>query len=282
MLSILALGAIWGSSFLFMRLTVPEIGSYWTVTLRIVFGALFLLTVSIIRKNPLHFQTHWRHYCVVGFSGMAFPFFMYAYASQTLPAGYMAVLNATVPYWASVLGVIIFNEAMGWPKLVGLVIGLIGVAVLVQLGHLELNLETLVAVAACLIATLCYALCATYIKKYSQSVPALTMSTGAMVMASLMLLPFAPWADRSLTATPTVWISVICLGMLCSGIAYLIYLPLIERMGLIKSSLVTFAIPVFAFLWGVLFLGEMITLRILLGVALVLGGTALVLYIKKP
>jgi drug/metabolite transporter (DMT)-like permease len=279
----LFLAAVWGASFLFMRILAPVLGALWTTEIRIALASVTLVLLMLFTRRAMNLREHWKHYLVIGIFNSAVPFPLFAYAALTIPAGYSAIMNATTPLWGALLAVVVFRESLTARKAVGLLTGIVGVAFLVRLGPVELTLRTVLAVGACLLAALCYAIAGTYSKKKSGAVPAPLMATGSQAAAALLLLPFAagtPWGGP---VTPLIVLCAAGLALLCTALAYLLYFRLITDIGATRALTVTFLIPMFAILWGVLFLHEQVTPTMLFGCALVITAMYLVVFqAKKP
>ncbi|WP_432723200.1 DMT family transporter [Jeongeupia wiesaeckerbachi] len=269
----LLLAALWGASFLFMRVAAPVLGPVWLIGLRVLVAALFLLAVALATRRALQ-RPNARHYLVLGLFNTGLPFLCYGFAALSLPASMMAILNATAPIWGVLVGWAWLGQRPGLRVVAGLALGVVGVAVLVGGGRFDV--AALPAVAACLMATLSYAIASHYSKRYAQSLPAFEAAHGSMWGAVVWLaLPvFAVSAPA--VPLPSVWLAVLALGVACTGAAYLLYFRLIAAIGAAQALTVTFLIPVFGVLWGALFLGERLGLSAFGGALLVLAGTALV------
>lgn len=278
----LFLAAVWGASFLFMRILSPVLGALWTTEIRIALAAVTLILLMLFTQRALNVREHWKHYLVIGIFNSAVPFPLFAYAALTIPAGYSAIMNATTPLWGALLAVAVFRERLTARKTLGLLTGIVGVAFLVRLGPVELTLRTVLAVGACLLAALCYAIAGTYSKKKSGAVPAPLMATGSQAAAAILLLPFAVSTPITGTVTPLIVLCAAGLALLCTALAYLLYFRLIADIGATRALTVTFLIPMFAILWGVLFLHEQVTLSMLFGCALVIAAMYLVVFQAKP
>lgn len=273
---LLTLAAIWGASFIFMRVVAPVLGALWTAEIRVGLAGAAMLLFMTMRGKPMQFGQHWRHYLVLGTMNSALPFALYAYAALTIPAGYAAILNATSPLWGALVGALLLGERLSARKLAGLAAGIAGVSLLVRLGPAELTPQVLLAALACAMAALCYALAGVYSKRKSGNVAAPQMATGSQVAAALVLLPFLPLAPMRAEPTTTVLLCAALLALLCSAVAYFIYFRLIADIGPTRALTVTFLIPLFALGWGALFLGETITAGMMAGAALVIAATWLV------
>jgi drug/metabolite transporter (DMT)-like permease len=275
LIRMLALGAIWGASFLFMRVAVPVLGPELLVLLRALLAALFLSAVALVWRRPLHWRMHGRHFLTLGLLNSALPFVLWAHAAGALPATLLSVLNATAPIWGAVVGAAWARQRPAARVLVGLVLGLAGVAVLVGVESLALAPGSGWAVAAALAASLCYGLSTTYARA-APGVEPLANAHGSMWAAALWMLPlWLATAQPVPTPTPTVAGAALALGVVCSGVAYLLYFRLLADIGPVRTLTVTFLIPVFGTLWGVVFLDERVGWHTLAGGMLVLCGTAL-------
>lgn len=276
---LLLLAAVWGASFLFMRIASPEFGPLALALLRVGGAALFLLPLLWLRqgRQPL-LGPRPLAMLAVAFMNSALPFALYAYAALHLPAGLSSILNATVPMWGALVAWVWMGEQLDRYRALGLLLGFAGVAWLVQ-AKTGLNLNaSLWAVLACLLATLNYAIGAVATKRWlGGAVTPLGVAAGSQFASMLWLLPFGVWAWPAALPSATAWANLAGLALLCTGVAYILYFRLMARVGPTKAVTVTFLIPVFAVLWGALFLGEALTLPMAGGGALILAGTALAL-----
>jgi drug/metabolite transporter (DMT)-like permease len=280
MLRLLALAAIWGGSFLFMRIAAPVLGPAVLIEYRVVFAALFLAGVAWFLRGrsgaaPLELRKHWKHYLILGLLNSAFPFLLFAYAASTLSASVMAVLNATAPMWGALLGALWGRQPITGRSALGLVLGTAGVALLVGFDHVSERPGAGAAVAAVLVASLSYSVASQYAKS-APSVPSFANAHGSMWASSLLVLPALAFFPSPGEPTVGIMAAVLALGVVCSGIAYIIYFRLIEQVGATSALTVTFLSPVFGILWGALFLHEVVGWHTLAGSAIVLLGTALV------
>ncbi|WOJ94719.1 DMT family transporter [Congregibacter variabilis] len=272
---LVALAAIWGSSFMFMRIAVPQLGPLWLLEMRLVAASLILLIISRAMRRPLHIRKHWRHYMILGVFNTALPFWAFAYAAQTLPASMLAILNSTAPLWGLLIGFVWRGKPITRRAIVGLLLGMSGVASLVGLGGLAVKPEALFAVILTASAAICYGIASSY-AEYAEKVETYANAHGSLWAATLLLLPFIPFAPM-----PTVWppgavAAALILGVLCTGVAYLMYFHLIATAGAPSALTVGYLIPLWGVLWGWLFLDEAVGLHTLLGAGLVLSGTMLV------
>jgi len=272
-----ALAAIWGASFLFMRIVVPPLGPFATAWLRVALAGIALLVWLRFAGVGLGWREHWRLYLAVGLVNSAAPFALWGFAAVHLPASYLVVLNATSPLFGAAVAAAWLGERVGLRAGVGLALGVAGVALLVGLGPLAVSPAVLAAIAAGASASLCYAAAAAFLRGRAAGVDAAAVATGSQLGASILLAPFVAAMPPAAAPTPGEWVAVAALGVLCTGVAYLLYFRLIADVGPTRALTVTFLIPVFGMLWGALFLGEEITAVMAAGCALVLAGTALIL-----
>ncbi|MDQ7979406.1 DMT family transporter [Paraburkholderia sp. SARCC-3016] len=289
---LLILAALWGASFLFIRIGVADFGVAPLMALRVGIGALFLVVVLIIRR-PLRAsidtlrQRAWP-LAVVGVLNSAAPFCLFAYAELTLSAGVTSVINATTPLWGALVAFAWLKDRLNALRSVGLAIGFAGVLMLVWdqivapgAGSAATPATTALAAAAALGATLLYGIAASYTKRHLMGVDALSVATGTMIGATIVLLPFAIAQWPAAPVTLHAWASILGLGIGCTGIAYMLFFHLIAVAGPARAITVTFVIPVFGILWGALFLGERVSAGMLAGCAVILVGTALATGVVK-
>ncbi|WP_428603747.1 DMT family transporter [Sedimenticola sp.] len=270
-----SLAAIWGGSFLFMRIGAPVLGAAWLVEWRVGLAALFLALVGWHLRKRLQAAAHWRHYLVLGLFNSALPFLLFSYAAQTLSASLLSILNATAPIWGAVIVALWTRSPLAAKTLTGLLLGIVGVALLVGFDSVAWRPGAPLAICAALGAAFCYGIASTYART-ARTVDAFSNAHGSMWAATLLLLPVVPFFPMSGTPDGSVIASVVALGILCSGIAYLLYFRLIQDLGAPSALTVTFLIPMFGVFWGHLFLDEVVGWYTLAGSLVVIVGTALV------
>lgn len=273
--TLLLLAAIWGASFLFIRIAVPTLGPAVLMTGRVLCAALFLFAVARIVRKPLLLKGNAKHFMVLGFINSALPFFLFALSAHWLSASVMSVLNATAPIWGSLIGALFFQQRITWTSGVGLFLGVFGVSVLVGFDPLLVNAGAFWAVAAAAAAACCYGI-ATHYTRRAKAVEPFANAHGSMWAAALWLVPLTWFFPMNDAVTVPVGLALFALGILCTGIAYLLYFGLVRDIGATPTLTVTFMIPVFGVLWGHLFLNEPIGWQTFVGTILVLCGTALV------
>jgi len=272
------LAAIWGSSFMFMRLGAMEFGAFPAAGMRVVVAALFLLPILLMRGLGSTLRAHWKATFAIGIVNSAIPFACFTFALLSITTGLTSILNATVPLFGAVVAWLWLKDRPNGSRTLGLLIGFLGVAMLAwskaSFKPDAAGMSTGWAVLACLLATLCYGIAASASKRYLSGLPSLVSATGSQMGAALGLAPLTLWYWPEQPVTLNAWLAVLMLGVLCTGIAYILYFRLIERAGPAKALSVTFAIPVFAVLYGVVLLGEAVTPWMVgCGVVIVLGTT---------
>ncbi len=275
------LAAIWGGSFLFVRMAVGAIGPLWLTELRVGIAAIAMLIYARATGFALSPRQNWQPYLVLGVLNTALPWGLYAWSGKHIGASYMAILNAAAPWFAAICGAIWLGEKLSWRKLLGLALGMLGVALLVGFGPIAVSTEVLLAVLACISATACYALAGVYVKKRAGKIAPRALTVGSLIAASLVVMPFLPAPPAAAAFTWQVTLAVLGISLVCSAAAYLIYFRLIANIGPTRTFTVTFLIPVFGTLWGALFLGEPVGLSTLAGGAVIVIATALVLEVGK-
>ncbi|MBB1075944.1 DMT family transporter [Rhodoferax sp. 4810] len=279
------LGAIWGASFLFTRLGAAEFGALPTAGLRVGIAAVFLLPLLLARRQGLVLARHWKKIFLLGMLNSGIPFACYAYALLAITTGLSALINATVPLFGALVAWVWLKDRPHGLKILGLLIGFIGVAMLAW-GKASFKpdasgLSSGWAVVACLVACLCYGISASYTRRYLSGVPSLVVATGSQIGATLGLALPTLWLWPVQNPSLQAWLALLVVGVVCTGIAYVLFFRLIDKMGAASTLTVTFLIPVFAVIYGVIFLGESVTSWMLICGAVILSGTALSLDLLK-
>ena len=274
-LELLLLASLWGASFIFMRIGSPEFGPVLFIALRTLTASLFLLPLVFISKKQAAFTGYKARIFIVGIFNTAIPFVLFSYATLTLSGGLTSVLNATTPMFSAIVAYLWFRDKMSFTAALGLFIGFAGVYLLMldktALGQQAILLPSLAA----LLASLCYGISANFTKKYLTGISSTVLAAGSQVSATLVLLPISFFFIPTEIPSGSAIISVLLLGVLCTGIAYIIFFHLIANLGPARAVSVTYLIPAFGLFWGSLFLDEVITLNMLIGCGCILTGVAL-------
>jgi drug/metabolite transporter (DMT)-like permease len=272
---LIALSAIWGASFLFMRMGAPVLGPIALIGLRVLLAALFLAVVGAVLGKRLDVRRNGLHYLVLGLFNSALPFLLFAFAARTLSASLLAILNATSPIWGAVIGAAWTRTALAGKAVPGLALGVAGVALLVGFDPTTLHAGAPLAIGLALGASVSYGIATNYAKS-ARKVEPFANAHGSMWAATLLIAPAVPFAPAAAMPSATIALAVLALGVVCSGIAYLLYFRLIADIGAASALTVTFLVPVFGVLWGHVVLAEPLGWNTLIGAAIVIVGTALV------
>lgn len=275
LIDLLVLGAIWGASFLFMRVAAPEFGAIPLIAARVGIAAAFLIPVLGRRGGLPRLYRSAARLTLLGAMNSAIPFSLFAYAVLSITAGFASVLNATAPLFGALVAFVWLRDRPSPLRIAGLVVGFAGVLVLVW-GRLAVRGDGGgTAVLAGLSAAVLYGISANYTKKNLSDVDPFVIATGSLIAATVLLLPLAYfyWPDTS--PSRVSWVSAALLGVICTGIAYILYFGLLRRIGPAKTLAVTYLIPAFGVLWGHLLLSEPVTPSMVVGCAVILAGTTL-------
>lgn len=274
--TLLLLAFAWGASFLFMRIASPELGPVFTTELRVTLAGAALLLYAFVTRRKMGILKHWKQFLLLGAINAALPFTLICMAELHLSASLAAILNATTPMFAALAAWGTRQEKPGLAKSAGLVIGLIGVAVLVGWSPVPLTSTVLLSVGYSLCAALCYAFGGLYASRVGSGLTPLALAAGQQLGASVVLLPLAViFAPDHLPSAAAVY-SVLGLSLICTSVAYLLYFRLIASIGPVKTVSVTFLVPVFGLMWGAIFLHEPVYANTLAGLVIILLSVTLV------
>jgi drug/metabolite transporter (DMT)-like permease len=284
MLAMLALAAVWGGSFLFLHVAAPVVGPVGLAAFRVSSAVLLLLPIVLFKRDGAQLLSYARPLLVCGLLAFGLPFLCLSVAARHLPAGLMSILNATTPMWGAFVGWLWLRERMHLMRSLGLILGLLGVVLLTaDKGAIPPGSGSLLAVALMLCATLSYALSVHVARRHLHALSPLSNATGTLCMTALMMIgpalwlgpqPVPPHTAQYWHEVPgTVWAALLALGIVCTGLAQIVFFRLIGRIGPNQALTVTFLIPVFGMLWGALFLNERITSWMLLSTVVIALGT---------
>ncbi len=278
------LAAMWGGSFLFIRVSAPVLGPVVLGEVRVGLAAAALLLYAGFSRHRPALRTRWKSYLMLGLLNAAIPFVLIATAELHLTAALAAILNATTPLFGAVVAAVWLGEAFTRAKGMGLVLGVSGVAVLVGWSPLRFDVSTVVAIGASLLAALSYGVGGAYARRAFKGAQPLDLAIGQQAAATLLLFPLAvPSAvghTLSISISPVVAFSVVMLSLLCTAVAYILYFALIASVGSTKTLSVTLLAPLFGVLWGALFLRETVSLSTVLGMVIILSSVFFVTGLK--
>lgn len=283
---LVSLAALWGGSFLFMRMGAIEFGPVALVFLRVSGAALLLLPLLAARGQLGALREHARAIAAVGIVNSALPFLLYTMAALALTTALMAVFNATAPIWGALVAWLWLGERLDRWRWLGLAIGVAGVAGL-SWGQADFQpgahgVSAALGIGGCLLASVLYGIAGNLSRKHLAGVPPLAVAAGSQLAASVALALPAWWWWPAVMPGADAWLAATALALACTGLAYVLYFRLIANVGAAQAISVTFLIPAFALLWGWLLLGERPTGGMLAGCAVILVGTALATGLWQP
>jgi drug/metabolite transporter (DMT)-like permease len=270
---LIALGAIWGASFLFMRVSAQDFGPFALVEIRLALGALVLLPF-LWRVRSQFSGALWLRLAGIAAINSAIPFTLFAWGAERAPAGIGAITNAMAVPFTALVAFLFFHEQIGPRRAWGLVLGFVGVIVLAS-GRTGGGMTVWPAALAGATAALCYGIGGNLLKRYLVGIPASAVASATSICASALVAPLAvmTWPHHPIPAIS--WVSAILLGVVCTGLAYVLYYRLIHRIGAPRAVTVTYIIPLFGVVWAWLLLGEALTPSMAVAGGLILSGVAL-------
>lgn len=280
---LVALGAMWGASYLFMRVAVPHLGAFLMIEARVLVAGLLLAAAMIVSGRAAGWTRFWRSWLFAGVVGTAIPFTLIAQAVRTIDASTAAILNALVPLFTTIVAALWIRDPITPAKAAGIGLSIAGTAVLVGWTPTPMTTAELVAASLSVAATMLYGIHAVFSRVNLREAPPIATSAISLLMAAAALAPFTP-LDRDLSAVPpAAWMAVLALAIVSTTVAFIFYYRLIVDIGPVKASTVTLLVPVFGMAWGVIFLGEPLTPGRVTGCGIILFGCALILgLIRMP
>lgn len=277
--ALLALAALWGASFLFIRIASPIIGPMLTIQGRVTIAAIALLIYIFTIRQSSQFKRRWKQYLIIGALNAAIPFTLIAFAAIHLTASMSAIINSMTPLFTAIVVWVWLKEKVSMRKSLGILTGMIGVIILVGWSPILVTSKVIISIILSVLSTVSYSIAGVYAKRNFGGVPPLSVAFGQQMGASLLLIPFTIFQlpESPAVIIPIAAYSVVGLAVLCTAIAYLLYFYLIESVGPTKTLSVTFIIPFFGMLWGLLFLNEQISLGMIAGLIVILFSIFLIL-----
>jgi len=273
---LVALGAIWGASFMFQRIVAPSLGAVVTAETRVLLAGLVLAVWFRYTGFDPRWRLYWKAYAVIGVNNSALPFLFYAFASLHAPASLLAILNASAPIFGAVFGALWLGERFTLRRALGLVAGLAGVALV---SRPDVSYDSPLfgwAVAASIAACVFYGFTGVIMRKFAAGAPSRGIAVGSQLAAALFIAPLLPFALPPAMPSAFVVANAAVLAVVCGAVAYVMYFRLIADVGATRALTVTYLVPVFGILWAALFLGESLTVEMAAGGALILLGVVLV------
>jgi drug/metabolite transporter (DMT)-like permease len=279
---LLSLATLWGGSYLFIRIAVPGFGPAALVLARVILGALLLFAFVRATRRPLVLRPYAGRLIVLGFLNAAFPYLLIAGAELHLTASFAALLSATVPLFAATYSAVWFGEQLTAVRVTGLLTGVIGVAIMVGWSAVPLTGVMILAIVATLAASASYAGAAVFTRLKLRGVPTHTLAFGQQLGALVWLaIPGIMRVPRVIPSAAAIG-SLLALGVLSTAVAYLLYFTLLERIGAIRTTTLTYLVPIVGLLWGVVVLHEPVSAGMLVGLGIVLASVVLVNGVRVP
>ena len=277
----ITLSFMWSLSFIFYRIGVPEFGSMSFASLRVVFAGVTML--AFLAFDPSHLKAvrkHWKLLTIVGLVSTSIPFVLFSYAAQSVNAGVLAVLNAAVPMMSGFIASTFFNDKLSKKQILGLVIGVVGVIILMSEtlfgGGVSKLSSGLLPMGYALLGCVGYAIGANVTKNYLQDTSPVAITIGAMLIASIVMLPVAIYEfPYGQSISVKAWVSVVCIGVFSTAIAFIFINELIKSIGPMRATSITLVIPIFAIIFGYILLGEALDTAAIIGSIVILFGTYL-------
>jgi len=275
LLELTLLASIWGASFMFTRISVLEFGAVPLTALRSAIAALALLPVLLLSGQWPALRRHWPHILVIGLISTALPFTFITLTTQFTSAGFAAILNSLTPIFSALVAWLWLHESLNLAAVIGIVLSFLGVLAMVgDTRTIEADFLLLPFLTG-LAATVLYGLTGNYSRRYLRGISAIPISAGCQFFAAIALAPAALllWPEQAISRA--AWGSAVMLGVLCTAFAFILYFHLLAQVGVARTVIVTYLVPVFAMFWGFLVLNETITLEMLLGTLCILSGIGL-------
>lgn len=271
-IELILLGAIWGGSFLFMRIAAADFGPLPLVEVRLVAGVAILLPF-LWRARARITRAHWLRFALIGSLNSAIPFSLFAWGAERAPAGIGAIANSMTVLFAALVAFVVFGERIGARRAIALIVGFIGVVILASGRTAGANVAGAALAGAA--ASLCYGFAINLTRHWLADLPPVVAVAGTLSCATLIAAPLALAAWPATPIPLTSWMAATLLGVLCTGVAYVLFFRLIQRVGSSRASTTTYLVPIFGVAWGWLLLGERPTVTMIASAVLILGSVIL-------
>lgn len=276
------LGAIWGASFIFIRIAVEPFGPIFLMLIRVALAGILLFGFAKFNGAKLNIRPHWRKFLVLGALSSAIPFTLIGWAELTITGSMAAILNSTTPLFAAGVAAVFLGERLTIYKIIGAVMGIIGVSFIVGGSPITFDTMFILATLASLGAAFCYALGGVFAKRAFVGVDNMSMSTGQMIGATAILMPVSVINIPHEVPPTHAILALLGLAIFATAIAYRLYFYLIISAGPTKALTVTLLVPVFGVIWGALLLNEPISSGMLMGLVIILLSVGLVTGMISP
>ena len=269
---LILLGAIWGSAFIFIKVAAPEFGAIALVQARLIKASLIFVPILLRKKYLLLLKPIWKHSLLLAITNNAIPFTMFSLASFGSESNMLAILNATTAFNTMIIAYFWIKEDVSFKQLIGLILGFIGVIILV---NPESSSTSILSAIFCLMGADCYSFSTVFIQKNSAKTNKLVLIGWSIIFSAFLMIPMTLLYLPDNLPSADAFLSVLWLGGVSTGLAFLGYVRLIEKIGAVKTSTVAYFLPIFGIIWGYIFLDEVITPSIIIGCLTILVGVFL-------
>jgi len=266
---LILLGSVWGSAFMFIKISADDFGPILLVNLRLLLAGALFLPFLLQKKYLAYFKSHFPGIFILAIFSNAFPFTMFSYASLGATSNMLGILNGTTAFMTMVVAYFWLKESITPKQIFGIILGFLGILVLVNPAN---GSATLGASGFALVGALSYSFSGVYIQKYQLNANKFVLIGWAMLFGGLILTPLSFFNLPDQMPDNNAIAALLWLGIVSTGIAYLGYIRLIEQIGAVRTSTVTYLLPVFSIIWGSIFLQEKITWIIFGGFIFVMIG----------
>ena len=266
---LILLGAIWGSAFIFIKIAAPEFGAIALVQARLIIASSIFIPILLRRKYLDQLKPIWKHSMLLAITNNAIPFTMFSLASFGSDSNMLAILNATTAFNTMIIAYFWLKEDVTFKQLIGLISGFIGVIILV---NPESSSTSFISAMLCLMGAACYSFSTVFIQKNSAKINKLVLIGWSIIFSAFIMMPVTLFNLPSQMPSTDAFLSVAWLGGVSTGLAFLGYVRLIEKIGAVKTSTVAYFLPVFGIIWGNIFLDEIISTTIVIGCLVILVG----------
>ena len=277
-LLLITLAAIWGSAFMFIKISAVDFGPILLVALRLLIAGLVFMPLLLRHKYRLLFKSHLPGIFIIAIISNALPFTLFAFASLGATSNMLGILNGTTAFITTVIAYFWLNESISTKQVIGLGLGFIGILILVNPAN---GSTTILASICALIGSICYAFNATYLQKYHSNSNKKVLIGWSMLFGGLMMMPIAAFNLPNALPSINSFLALLWLAVVSTGIGYLVFVRLIDKIGAVKTATLTYLLPVFSIIWGAIFLEEQITLIIFGGFIFVMMGMYFANTVKK-
>lgn len=279
--------ALWGSSFIFMHHLSPVFGPTLTATIRIIIASIFLISLFAIQGYKVHWKRDYKLFIIIGITNSAIPFSLYAFAALYIPSSLSVIINSTSPMFGAIFGLLLLQDRLKPTMIAGLLLGTLGVGLVSSDILAQNSLELYLSIMACVFAALLYGLSGAIVKKYALHIEPKQLTVGSLTVAgiglSVLYFVLLLTGNTPEIVSENIVIDVLLIlafGILCTSIPYIVYYKLIQEIGPVKALTVTYLMPAFGLLWGIIF-GEKIKVLMVIGLVVILIGIYILSYKKK-